>query len=131
MSENDYLYYSPAIETEINSYSCKCICGGMKGCNEGTLSNILGASLAGKRRRYVGVLTEEEFLHDMNTLGNIHVNDSLFYIILSNNQMKMIEDYAKSLHYVVEIEREDNLYETKIVNQILENGKKTVLILSR
>ena len=96
VSEKDYLYFSPRFQTKEKDFMCKCISGGMSRCKDGTLSNVFGASLAQKRRRYIGVVTEEEFLHDMNTLGNIHANKNLFFIVISQKFEKMIVQYLDS-----------------------------------
>ena len=109
-------------------FMCKCISGGMSRCKDGTLSNVLGASLAQKRRRYIGVVTEEEFLHDMNTLGNIHANKDLFFIVISQKFEKMIGDYARTLNYEEICEAEDNICGTSL-KRLFENGKQTIFIM--
>lgn len=48
VSEKDYLYFSPRFQTKEKDFMCKCISGGMSRCKDGTLSNVLGASLAQK-----------------------------------------------------------------------------------
>lgn len=57
VSEKDYLYFSPRFQTKEKDFMCKCISGGMSRCKDGTLSNVFGASLAQKRRRYNGGVT--------------------------------------------------------------------------
>lgn len=128
VSEKDYLYFSPRFQTKEKDFMCKCISGGMSRCKDGTLSNVLGASLAQKRRRYIGVVTEEEFLHDMNTLGNIHANKDLFFIVISQKFEKMIGDYARTLNYEVICEAEDNICGTSL-KRLFENGKQTIFIM--
>ena len=128
VSEKDYLYFSPRFQTKEKDFMCKCISGGMSRCKDGTLSNVLGASLAQKRRRYIGVVTEEEFLHDMNTLGNIHANKNLFFIVISQKFEKMIGDYARTLNYEVICEAEDNICGTSL-KRLFENGKQTIFIM--
>lgn len=128
VSEKDYLYFSPRFQTKGKDFMCKCISGGMSRCKDGTLSNVLGASLAQKRRRYIGVVTEEEFLHDMNTLGNIHANKDLFFIVISQKFEKMIGDYARTLNYEVICEAEDNICGTSL-KRLFENGKQTIFIM--
>ena len=81
-----------------------------------------------KRRRYIGVVTEEEFLHDMNTLGNIHANKDLFFIVISQKFEKMIGDYARTLNYEVICEAEDNICGTSL-KRLFENGKQTIFIM--
>lgn len=127
-SVDDYLYVSHNLSFEEEDFNCKVVNGGTKNCLEGALSNVLGASLAKKRRRYIGVVTEDEFLHDMNALGNININDSLVYFVLSDHNNEMICNYAKTLGFytscldVNEIAEND----TRIV---LDNNKKTVIVL--
>lgn len=128
VSEKDYLYFSPRFQTKEKDFMCKCISGGMSRCKDGTLSNVFGASLAQKRRRYIGVVTEEEFLHDMNTLGNIHANKNLFFIVISQKFEKMIGDYARTLNYEVICEAEDNICGTSL-KRLFENGKQTIFIM--
>lgn len=128
VSEKDYLYFSPRFQAKEKDFMCKCISGGMSRCKDGTLSNVLGASLAQKRRRYIGVVTEEEFLHDMNTLGNIHANKDLFFIVISQKFEKMIGDYARTLNYEVICEAEDNICGTSL-KRLFENGKQTIFIM--
>lgn len=128
VSEKDYLYFSPRFQIKEKDFMCKCISGGMSRCKDGTLSNVLGASLAQKRRRYIGVVTEEEFLHDMNTLGNIHANKDLFFIVISQKFEKMIGDYARTLNYEVICEAEDNICGTSL-KRLFENGKQTIFIM--
>lgn len=128
VSEKDYLYFSPRFQTKEKDFMCKCISSGMSRCKDGTLSNVLGASLAQKRRRYIGVVTEEEFLHDMNTLGNIHANKDLFFIVISQKFEKMIGDYARTLNYEVICEAEDNICGTSL-KRLFENGKQTIFIM--
>lgn len=123
---DDYLYISQNILINSDEFSCKLVKGGMLDCDEGAMANVLGASLAKKRRRYIGLITETEFLHDMNTLGNIHINDSLVYIVLVNEFTKMIVEYATSLGFMVSYFKK---YETKDIKKILENGKKSIVLI--
>lgn len=128
VSEDDYLYTSRSFSFDVDDFKCKVVVGGMENCLEGALSNVLGASLAKKRRRYIGVVTEDEFLHDMNALGNINVNDSLVYFVLCGHNNEMIYDYAKSLGFDTtsidgdEITKED-------IEKVLDNKKKSLVVV--
>lgn len=126
LTKEDYLYSSVNVNLSTEGYQCNLVTGGTVNCFEGSLANVLGASLAKKRRRYVGIVTEEEFLHDMNTLGNININDSLMYIILCDSKSVLIENYAKSLGFVT-----NELNDVSIVSELddlVNNGKKTVIL---
>lgn len=128
LSANDYLYTSQNFSFSAIGFNCKVVNGGTKNCLEGALSNVLGASLAKKRRRYIGVVTEDEFLHDMNALGNINVNDSLVYFVLCDHNNEIICNYAKSLGFNTssivtdEITKED-------IKKVLENKKKSLVVV--
>ncbi len=128
LCEKDYLYIGQGVDFEENSYQCKIVKGGMPNCYEGALSNVLGASLAKKRERYIGLVSEEEFIHDMNTLGNIHVNDSLLFIVIAKRRNKMIENYAKSLSFETCSELEGGVKLDKI-ESVVKNKRKTVLMV--
>lgn len=127
-SVDDYLYTSHNFSFSAIGFNCKVVNGGTKNCLEGALSNVLGASLAKKRRRYIGVVTEDEFLHDMNALGNINVNDSLVYFVICDQNNEMICDYAKTLGFNTssivtdEITKED-------IKKVLENKKKSLVVV--
>lgn len=124
-----YLYISPnvSINENIAEFKCKVVQGGMANCTDGALANVLGASLAKIRRRYIGVITETEFIHDMNSLGNININDSLLYIVLCNQKNKLIYSYAKSLGFEC-----TQLYSGKVskksIISIVNNEKKSLII---
>ena len=127
-SVDDYLYTSQNLSFNADGFNCKVVNGGTKNCLDGALSNVLGASLAKKRRRYIGVVTEDEFLHDMNALVNINVNDSLVYFVLCDHNNDMIYNYAKSLGFNTssivtdEITKED-------IKKVLENKKKSLVVV--
>lgn len=125
---DDYLYTSHVFSFDSEVFKCKVVIGGMENCLEGALSNVLGASLAKRRRRYIGVLTEDEFLHDMNALGNININDSLVYFVVCDHINGMICDYAKSLGF--ETKSIDVGGITKeYIQTILANKKKSLVVV--
>ena len=128
LSPDDYFYFSHNFNLNQNDLSCKVVVGGMDDCDEGALSNVLGASLAKKRRRYIGLVTETEFLHDMNALGNINVNDSLIYIVYSKQYQKMIQDFAKSLDFFVDCFDIKNI-DVKKIKSIINNGRKSIILI--
>lgn len=127
-SVDDYLYVSKNISLDTDVFNCKVGNGGTKNCLEGALSNVLGASLAKKRRRYIGVVTEDEFLHDMNALGNINVNNSLIYFVLCKQNNEMIFNYAKTLGFYSS-SLDVNEISGKDIETVLDNKKKSVIIV--
>lgn len=126
---DDYLYVSQNILFDIKDFKCKVVIGGTANCLEGALSNVLGASLAKKKRRYIGVVVEEEFLHDINTLGNINVNDSLVYIVLCNQNNELIGNYARTLGFFVSCFNGYEIHEENI-RTILNNKNKSLIIVN-
>lgn len=127
-SVDDYLYVSHNLSFDTERLNCKVVNGGTKNCLEGALSNVLGASLAKKRRRYIGVVTEDEFLHDMNALGNINVNDSLVYFVLCDHNNEMICNYAKTLGFYTSCLDVNEIAE-KDTRIVLDNKKKSVIVV--
>lgn len=130
LNSDDYLYLSRAVSHDAQGFACKVVKGGMPGCYEGAVANVLGASLAKLHKRYIGVLSEEEFFHDMNTLGNIHVNDALVYIVIARRADKLIEDYAASLGFCVETLFED-APDANQLQAILGRRKKTLILAAQ
>lgn len=128
VEKNQYLYISQKIECKSLNAPCKTVYGGVANCDDGAVSNVLGASLAKLRTRYIGVLSEEEFLHDMNALGNINTNDLLLYFIISKKNNNMICDYSKSLGFEIFRTSINELDEQEMLNAI-KNGKKTVFLV--
>ena len=74
------------------------------------------------------MITEEEFFHDMNVLGNININDTLLYIIVSDNMNNVIMEYAKSLGFKCVMFSENNISQDDFA-QILNNGKKSIVMV--
>jgi len=68
---------------------------------EGRVATLLGASLAGIKKKYIGVITEKCFLHDINTLGNREMNNRVVYIVLTKSNGKLIRDCAKNLSFYI------------------------------
>lgn len=127
-SADDYLYVSQNVSLDADGFKCKVVNGGTKNCLEGALSNVLGASLAKKRRRYIGVVTEDEFLHDMNALGNININDSLVYFVLCGHNNEMICNYAKTLGFYTSCLNVNEIAE-KDTRIVLDNKKKSLVVV--
>lgn len=71
------------------------------GCtgDDGLISMTLGASLANMKKRYVCLLTESEFLNDMNALGNRHVGNNITIILVSNKKFQFYKDYSENLGF--------------------------------
>lgn len=123
-----YLYIGQGIQLDTSYFKCKVVHGGLTHCSDGALSNVLGASLAKVRNRYIGMVSEEEFLHDMNALGNVNVNDSLLFFVITSQENQLIIDYACSLGFeaigirICELTQE-------IIRSLVANGKRTVVML--
>lgn len=128
LDEKEYLYIGQGIQRKENFFKCKLVEGGMPNCYEGAMANILGASLAKKHKKYIGLIVEEEFVHDMNTLGNINVNDSLLFIVVSKKHNMILENYAKSLAFEVHADREKNMT-IQVMEKLINNMKKIVLFI--
>lgn len=128
LDADKYLYIGQGIKIVNNEYRCKIIQGGMPNCYEGALANVLGASLAQVRCRYIGLVSEEEFIHDINILGNININDSLLYIIVGIRENETILNYAKSLSFEVDVVKEDKIDKKKI-EELVNNKKKSLLMV--
>lgn len=128
LEEQAYLYIGQSLAINEEIFACKVVRGGTLKCADGALANILGASLSRRRKRYIGVVTEEEVLHDLNTLGNININNTLLYIVLTSKENKLIFEYAKSLGFECVIFPERNLSQQELVN-IINNGKKSLIMI--
>ena len=128
VSADDYLYTSHNLSFDVDGFKSKVVVGGMENCLEGALSNVLGASLAKKRRCYIGVVTEDEFLHDMNVLGNINVNDSLVYFVICDQNNETICDYAKSLGFNTSSIAADEITKEDI-KKVFDNKKKSLVVV--
>ena len=123
-----YLYISQGIESQKHNFSCKVVRGAVQNCADGVLSNVLGASLAKIRNRYIGLVSEKEFLRDMNTLGNINMNDLVLYIVVSQKKNEAIYNYAEALGFKVYSTGKGSV-EGKQLKQAINNGKKTVVMV--
>ena len=66
----------------------------VSGAQYGVLSTVLGASLNEKIEKCIGICNEDEFLLDINVLGNRHVNNRLSFCVFSNKNIKNIEAYG-------------------------------------
>lgn len=129
--DSDYLYVLNSINLNLENLTSKVVKGGLRGCVDGVVSNVLGASLAKLHSKYICVLSKEEFLHDMNSLGNINVNDSLCFIILTKDldHKVLIEDYVQSLKF------DFYDYANKEINaidleKIIHSNAKSVLLIN-
>lgn len=86
-------------------------------------------SLVGTRPPTVDEYEQYELVHAyVYTLGNIHANKDLFFIVISQKFEKMIGDYARTLNYEVICEAEDNICGTSL-KRLFENGKQTIFIM--
>lgn len=130
LNKEHYLYFSQSIETDSNHYQCKVVNGGTANCYEGTIANVLGASLAKNHSRYIAVMTEKEFLLDINTLGNINMNDSLLLIAISCNKNSLIMNVPKSIDFKTYHVKEEELAQDLLVD-LINNNHRTILRIEK
>lgn len=53
---------------------------------DGSVSTLIGASLANKEKLYFGVVGDLAFFYDMNSLGNRHVGNNVRLLIVNNGR---------------------------------------------
>lgn len=128
LAEDTYLYISPAIKKSEVQYKGKVVYGGMPDCYEGAMANVLGASLVRKRKKYIGLISEDEFIHDINTLGNINMNDLICYIVVSRKKNKMILDYAMVMKFETYEVKSDYLKIDDVKRLILSKNKGLLVV---
>lgn len=113
----NYLYLSNSFTVSSIFIIRKNVAGGC----DGIVSNILGASLSGNFKKYIGISTDEELLHDLNALGNRFMNDSVSFLIYSLNGQDIIANYARDLGFLI--------YEGKSnIPKLLDNNKTIVFV---
>ena len=115
----NYLYLSNSFVVNSAFIIRKNVAGGC----DGIVSNILGASLSGNFKKYIGISTDEELLHDLNALGNRFMNDSISFLVFSLNSNDIIANYASDLGFVI--------YEGKSNISKLLDKKKTIVFVNR
>lgn len=128
LDENMYLYFSQSIKIADVQYKSKVVYGGMPDCFEGALSNVLGASLARKHKKYIGLISEKDFIHDINTLGNINMNDLVCYLIVSEKKNKLILDYATAMKFETGALQSNSLQLNEIKRIIMSKNKGILLV---
>ena len=128
LDENTYLYVSQGIQKSRVQYKGKVVYGGMPDCYDGALANILGASLAKKHKKYIGLVSEKEFIHDINTLGNINMNELICYIVIENKRNKLIVDSAAAMKFEVFETKFEDLTPEKIKSLVIGNNKTLLMI---
>lgn len=128
LGKDTYLYISPCIKNIEAQYMGKVVFGGMSDCYEGAMANVLGASLAKKRKKYLGLISEEEFIHDINTLGNINMNDSICYLVICKKNYNIIYNYARAMKFDVHKVQKDHL-KLDDVKRVILNKNKCILVL--
>lgn len=128
LDEDTYLYISSGIKRSDAQYVGKVVYGGMPNCYEGAVANVLGASLARKRKKYVGLISEDEFIHDINSLGNINMNDLVCYIVVSQKKNKMILDYAMAMKFKT-CEVEEDCLKQEDIKRIVSSKNKGLLMV--
>lgn len=128
LGENEYLYIAQGVKKADCNYVGKVVYGGMPGCYEGALANVLGASLAKRHKKYIGLVSEDELIHDLNTLGNININDLVSFIIVGNKKNDLLMDCATALQFEVSYAKESQISDSEIRSACL-NSKKTLLMV--
>lgn len=127
LDKDQYLLIGFGIETlQITDYKCKTVVNRMPNCYEGALANVLGASLGRIRRRYIALVSEMEFLHDINTLGNINVNELILFIVVTDKVNEIIEDYSHALGFETLVFEQGSNNSQDLLNAV-NNNKKTVV----
>lgn len=128
--KDSYLFVSQSFCHDFDNTQGKVVsnkaCTGVEGC----LSNVLGASLGKIRKRYIGLVSETEFIHDINTLGNININDLIAYIVVCKESNSFIKDYSDSLGFVTREFSEESITYEKLLS-LMTNEKKTVIIITQ
>lgn len=128
LNEDDYLYIGQGINKEDYNWKCKVVNGGTIGCVDGAIANVLGASLAKKRKRYVALISELEAVHDINTLGNININDSIKIVVLGDKWNDVLLSVGKSLRFCVTDVSEDVLT-LNDVELFISSPQKSILVV--
>lgn len=128
LGENEYLYIAQGVKKADCNYVGKVVYGGMPGCYEGALANVLGASLAKRHKKYIGLVSEDELIHDLNTLGNININDLVSFIIIGNKKNDLLMECATALQFEVSYAKESQISDSEIRSACL-NSKKTLLMV--
>lgn len=128
IDESTYLYISQEIEKTTVNYIGKVIYGGLPNCYEGAFANVLGASLAKKHNKYIGLVSEREAIHDINTLGNINNNNLLLYIIVTKRKNKLIVDFAVDMKFDV-YSIKSNMLTPEYIEKMVSSHKRTILMI--
>ena len=76
----------------------------------------------------MGLISEDEFLHDINTLGNNNINDLICYIVVSQKKNKMILDYASAMKFKT-CEVKENCLKLEDIKRIVLSKNKGLLIV--
>ena len=84
--------------------------------------------MARKRKKYVGLISEDEFIHDINTLGNINMNDSICYIVVAQKKDKTILDYAAAMKFETCEIKENCLRLEDIKRGVLSKNKVLLMV---
>lgn len=97
--ENCTLFIGNCFDFQQKQFKCvssASIAGGY----EGVLARVLGASLCGGKERYIGLVTEKEFIHDINSLGNRCINNKVVYIVYTRQKKDTVKNYASALSFI-------------------------------
>lgn len=116
-SNNNYIYLSGSFIVNQDIKIRKNVAGGC----DGIVSNILGASLSGAFKKYIGVSTDEELLHDLNALGNRFMNDAVSFLVYCMKDREIIADYARDLGFAIYMEKNN-------ISKLLDSKKTIVFV---
>lgn len=100
LSENERLFINQNEFINSPAFKCKVTTNCMPESGLGILSMTLGASLANKRNKYVAIVTEKEFLVDINSLGNRHINGKLVFIVVCHEKKDVIMKFSEDLGFM-------------------------------
>lgn len=114
-NSDDYLFLSNKVYIDESLLKCDIHRNDKTLGDDGTISTIIGASLGKKKKRYFGIITSTELIHDFNALGNVNVGDDLFIIIIDYRNNLGIKEYAYNLGFKLEtiIDFLDNVTEQR------------------
>jgi hypothetical protein len=93
------LYIEHSIQSAKYSFNCEVRKNNIVSGEYGILSIVLGASLAGKKYRYIGVATEAECVHELNVFGNKCMNNKIVYFVICEKYKKTIIDFAYTMNF--------------------------------
>lgn len=119
MNSDNYIYLGNSFAISDASRVRRNIAGGY----DGVISNVMGASLSGVYKKYIGVSDDIEMIHDLNALGNRHLNNLISFVIYyrNNRNKDIIAAYAQDFGFEI-YEGKENIIQ-------LLNTRKTIVFV--